>query len=128
MTAESWPAEVVEEKPRRNFFQRLKSGLAKTRQALGGGLSRVILGRKTIDDELMEEKRKNNLECFQWVDAILKKNRNTGSFENVTGMLQEKNLHYVRTMMTRLLVNDYQVRLGGKSLLCYSSWILGGGR
>lgn len=46
-------AEVVA--PKASWFQRLKSGLSKTRKALGGGLSRVILGRKTIDEELIEE-------------------------------------------------------------------------
>ena len=41
--------------PKSSWFQRLKGGLSKTRKALGGGLSRVILGRKTIDEDLMEE-------------------------------------------------------------------------
>lgn len=49
------PTVEVDKKPKSSWFKRLKSGLSKTRQALGGGLSRVILGRKTIDDDLMDE-------------------------------------------------------------------------
>lgn len=43
------------ESPKLSWFQRLKGGLSKTRKALGGGLAAVILGRKSIDDELIEE-------------------------------------------------------------------------
>ncbi len=37
------------------FFQRLKSGLARTRHNLGDGLANLVLGRKQIDEELLEE-------------------------------------------------------------------------
>lgn len=37
------------------FFGRLKQGLLKTRKLLGDGLGRLILGRKQIDEELLEE-------------------------------------------------------------------------
>ena len=38
-----------------SWFTRLKEGLTKTRQAVGASLSRVILGKKEIDQELLEE-------------------------------------------------------------------------
>lgn len=37
------------------LFSRLKSGLAKTRASLADGLTNLVLGRKTIDDDLLEE-------------------------------------------------------------------------
>ncbi len=47
---------IVEEQPtKKSFFQRLKSGLQKTRDSFGNGLARLVLGKKKIDDELLEE-------------------------------------------------------------------------
>ena len=46
------PADVVPVK--RSWAQRLKSGLARTRQQLGGGLA-GLLGRRKIDEDLLEE-------------------------------------------------------------------------
>ncbi|MCX7118182.1 MAG: signal recognition particle-docking protein FtsY [Legionellales bacterium] len=37
------------------MFSRLKQGLTKTRHQLGGGLSRLLLGKKDIDGALLEE-------------------------------------------------------------------------
>ena len=39
----------------RGLFQRLKSGLARTRANFTDGLANLVLGRKQIDDELLEE-------------------------------------------------------------------------
>ncbi len=39
----------------RSLFARLKDGLKRTRSSLGDGLNKLVLGRKTIDDELFEE-------------------------------------------------------------------------
>ncbi len=46
-----------EESPQeeKGFFERLKSGLSKTSSKLVGGLESIILGKKKIDDELLEE-------------------------------------------------------------------------
>lgn len=52
------PATVVPTEtaaPAPSLFKRLSQGLSKTRQALGGGLARVFLGRKEIDEELLEQ-------------------------------------------------------------------------
>lgn len=40
---------------RPGFFQRLKQGLTRTRGSLTEGLARLVLGKKVIDDELLEE-------------------------------------------------------------------------
>jgi len=37
------------------FFQRLRRGLNRTRSSLTEGLARLVAGKKTIDDELLEE-------------------------------------------------------------------------
>ena len=47
---------VVEEQPsKQNLFQRLKQGLTKTRQSFASSVSRLVLGKKIIDDELLED-------------------------------------------------------------------------
>ncbi len=51
--AVSPPAE--EEMQKQGLFSRLKSKLARTRSNLTDGLANLILGRKSIDDELLEE-------------------------------------------------------------------------
>lgn len=44
----------VNESPQ-GFFTRMKQGLSKTRQQLGGGLSRLFLGKKQIDAALLDD-------------------------------------------------------------------------
>lgn len=45
---------ISEAKPK-SFFQRLSGKLSKTSSSLGDGLGRLLLGKKEIDDELLEE-------------------------------------------------------------------------
>lgn len=40
---------------KRSFFSRLKSGLSKTRDHLAGGVATVVLGRKVIDADLLDD-------------------------------------------------------------------------
>ncbi len=40
---------------KKGLFARLRAGLSKTGQTLTGGMGEVLLGRKTIDDDLFEE-------------------------------------------------------------------------
>lgn len=58
------PAEVVAEAPveaprseetKVGFFARLKQGLSKTSASIGEGMASLFLGRKTIDDDLLDE-------------------------------------------------------------------------
>lgn len=41
--------------PKKGFFTRLKTGLTRTREALSTGLSTIFLGKKIIDQALLEE-------------------------------------------------------------------------
>ena len=45
----------VQETPKLGLFARLKQGLTKTRQQLGDGIGRLLLGKKEIDQQLLEE-------------------------------------------------------------------------
>ena len=44
-----------QEKPKSGFFERLKQGLSKTSDALVGGIDRLLLGKKEIDADTLEE-------------------------------------------------------------------------
>ncbi len=48
-------AEPAEKKGSGGFFSRMKSGLAKTRASLVEGMTTIFIGKKEIDDELLEE-------------------------------------------------------------------------
>lgn len=60
--AEEPSAEITElnspseqDKPKSGFFERLKQGLSKTSDALVGGIDRLLLGKKEIDADTLEE-------------------------------------------------------------------------
>lgn len=44
-----------EKKSKKGFFSRLKTKLSKTRSGLTDGLSNIFLGKKSLDDDLLEE-------------------------------------------------------------------------
>jgi len=46
---------AVEEVPAQGLFSRMVSGLNRTRGQLSGGLSQLLLGKKEIDEDLLEE-------------------------------------------------------------------------
>ena len=45
----------AEETPKKGLFQRLRSGLSKTSDALTEGMDSLLLGKKQIDDDVLEE-------------------------------------------------------------------------
>lgn len=47
--------QAVQEKPRSGFFERLKQGLSKTSESLVGRIDRLLLGKKEIDADTLEE-------------------------------------------------------------------------
>jgi len=49
------PRQIEQEKPKSSFFERLKQGLSKTSDALVGGIDRLLLGKKEIDADTLEE-------------------------------------------------------------------------
>ena len=59
----------VETKNKPSLFQRFKQGLQKTRQNFGDGLANLVLGKKTIDAELLEDIETQLLLADVGVDA-----------------------------------------------------------
>jgi fused signal recognition particle receptor len=53
------------------FFGRLKAGLTKTRSGLSEGIARLVVGRKQIDDELLEDLETQLLTADVGVEATL---------------------------------------------------------
>lgn len=49
------PAVVTTETSKTGFFARLKQGLSKTSASIGEGMASLFLGKKVIDDELLED-------------------------------------------------------------------------
>jgi len=49
------PAKSVSEETKVGFFTRLKQGLSKTSASIGEGMASLFLGKKAIDDDLLEE-------------------------------------------------------------------------
>ncbi|WP_419630663.1 signal recognition particle receptor subunit alpha, partial [Thiolapillus sp.] len=58
-----------EDNSKPGLFQRLKSGLARTRANFTDGLANLVLGRKQIDDELLEDLETLLLTADVGVDA-----------------------------------------------------------
>ena len=63
------PEVVAETQPKTGLFGRLKSGLSRTSNKLTEGFASLVLGRKTIDDELLEELETQLLTADLGVDA-----------------------------------------------------------
>ncbi|MGC7838070.1 signal recognition particle-docking protein FtsY [Pseudomonas wayambapalatensis] len=53
--AEPEPAVAATEQSRPGFFARLKQGLSKTSASIGEGMASLFLGKKVIDDDLLDE-------------------------------------------------------------------------
>jgi len=49
------PPEPAAESPTVSLFARVRQGLSRTRAGLSDGLAGLLLGKKTIDDDLLEE-------------------------------------------------------------------------
>lgn len=52
---EQAPAVVANEQSKLGFFARLKQGLSKTSASIGEGMASLFLGKKVIDDDLLDE-------------------------------------------------------------------------
>ncbi len=48
------PSQISEPTEKKGFFSRLKAGLTKTREGLAQGIANLILGKKTLDKELID--------------------------------------------------------------------------
>lgn len=76
-----------------NWLTRLKTGLTKTRQAVGASISRVIFGKKEIDQELLEEIESILLSADVGVEAT------TEIIEKLTDQTQRKLLKDPEALM-----------------------------
>ena len=78
--------QAATEPVKRGMFQRLKSSLSRTRSGLTDGLGNLLLGRKQIDDELLEELETLLLTADVGVDAT------TRIIDDLTGRVRRKEL------------------------------------
>ncbi len=78
------------------FFSRLKSGLGKTRQGLTRSLGDLLLGRKEIDDELLEEIETQLLLADVGVEATRK------IINSITGQVARKELLFADALYDKL--------------------------
>jgi fused signal recognition particle receptor len=84
--AEPVPAEPVKEEKRLGFFERLKQGLSKTSSSIGEGMASLFLGKKAIDDDLLEEIETRLLTADVGVEAT------TEIVQNLTKRVARKEL------------------------------------
>jgi fused signal recognition particle receptor len=105
LPVETKPAEVSAEKPvtdtepkKSGFFARLKAQLTKTRQAFSDGLSNLILGKKEIDQDLLDELEMLLLTADIGVDATDR------IIQNLTGQVSRKELKDPKALVDSLKV------------------------
>ncbi len=78
---------VAEEKPAKlGFFARLRQGLAKTSASIGEGMASLFLGKKAIDDDLLDELETRLLTADVGVEAT------TAIMQNLTKRVSRKEL------------------------------------
>ena len=82
--------------PKQSFFQRLKSGLAKTRSQFSEGLANLVLGQKEIDDDVLEEVETLLLMADVGVDTTSR------IIEDLTEKAGRKELKDTEALMARL--------------------------
>src|SRR4051812_19164604 len=76
----------AEPEPKLGFFARIKQGLSRTSSNFAQGLGNLVLGRKTIDDELFEELESQLLVADVGLDAT------TEIIDNLTKAVARKQL------------------------------------
>lgn len=78
------------------FFARMRSGLAKSKQALGDGMMNILVGGKEIDDELLEEVEVQLLTSDVGVTAT------TTIIDNLTARTRRRDLVYANALKRAL--------------------------
>ena len=84
--AEALPVVVPKVEEKTGFFARLKQGLAKTSASLGEGMASLFLGKKAIDDDLLDELETRLLTADVGVEAT------TAIVQNLTKRVARKEL------------------------------------
>ena len=87
---------VVEEAPKKGFFARMRKGLSKTRGALVEGIAELFIGKKEIDDDLLEELETQLLVADVGVEAT------TDIIEKLTNRVKYKELNDADALMASL--------------------------
>lgn len=80
------PAPVEDKPAKLGFFARLKQGLAKTSASIGEGMASLFLGKKAIDDDLLDELETRLLTADVGVEAT------TAIMQNLTKRVSRKEL------------------------------------
>lgn len=86
VVAQPRDSEPVAEEAKSGFFGRIKKGLSRTSNQFSSGLGNLFLGKKTIDDELLEEIETVLLTADVGVDAA------TDIIDNLTERVSRKEL------------------------------------
>ena len=87
---------AVEEAPKKGFFARMRQGLSKTRGALVEGIAELFIGKKEIDDDLLEELETQLLVADVGVEAT------TDIIEKLTKRVKYKELDDADALMAAL--------------------------
>lgn len=88
--------EVHQEKPKTGFFSRLKERLGKTRDGITSGLADLFVGKKQIDDDILEELETRLLMADVGVEVTQK------LIKNITEEVSRKNLSNVDELLSTL--------------------------
>jgi len=96
-TPEKTPEPIAEEKPQKiGFFTRLKQGLSKTRQSFTESIASLVLGRKEIDDDLLDDLEMILLTADVGVEATDR------IIRNLTDQVSRKELKDPEALLTSL--------------------------
>jgi fused signal recognition particle receptor len=106
----SAPAELVE-KPTLSWSQRIKSGLSRTRNGLGSGLSSIISGGKKVDEDLLEELETQLLMADVGFDAT------QSLMDELTGKLKRKELKDADDLLASLKAQMQSILVGSQKEL-----------
>ncbi len=106
----SAPAEPVE-KPTLSWSQRIKSGLSRTRNGLGSGLSSIISGGKKVDEDLLEELETQLLMADVGFDAT------QSLMDELTGKLKRKELKNADDLLASLKAQMQSILVGSQKEL-----------
>ncbi len=95
-------SDAKDEQPERSLFQRLKTGLSKTRSQFSAGLANLVFGQKEIDEDVLEEVETLLLIADVGVDTT------AAIIEDLTQKAERKELKDTQALMNRLkeLLND----------------------
>ncbi|WP_321275827.1 signal recognition particle-docking protein FtsY [Thiomicrorhabdus indica] len=99
------PTEIVteEEPKKKGFFARLKEGLSKTRKTFTDSLANLVLGKKEIDDELLEDLEMILLTADVGIDATDR------IIQNLTDQVSRKELSDPQALIASLKVQLNQI-------------------